>query len=664
MELVKRPRLPGAVHDRDWIPPKVQAHLQRDIFTMPTTAEQIVSEPTPVTSLGKITTQKKAVIGIDLGTAFSGTSRVYTSDPTHVRSESLSSDSTGSVKEETVLLETTEQWYFGKAAIEKYNELKDTELRDYEATHHDASPLTGEEQLGRKGIHLYRFFKASLSKIEDRNFDRVMFKLSSGHEHSLMDLMARTLKFLGEFAFDKISTGFGAGLNIEKNDILWVVTVPAIWSDLAKLFMRKAAFRAGLIADESSDDLLISLEPECAALSVYVEASKHGLFADGSIFMVVDCGGGTVDITVHKVATQDPLVMDGICEPTGGMWGGMFVDCQFERFLKYLFGTDMYKRLERNWPMEVEEVKEKFRLLKQRFDPNETNKLHRLDLSPLMRSDIRSQQGLSKLIDLVQEFNLYYTDEIPFDFRNQQVKTRIKRDDTLVFTQEQMMRFFQPTVDNIVVCVDGMLQKIPGINYIVLVGGYGSSPVLGRMFRTKFESEPVNKTVIIPDSAVKPQAAIVYGAAHYGLCTAVVRSRIVAYTYGVSSSQTWFDGCGFTRDHAYWDDTLNEWRVDNMFSIIVRRGDEAKPGKPFQREEYAPVYDNQTEVTFKIFRSTGYSPRFVSDEGCELLGQVIIGCRNHDDTFKAMFTFAAEIRVEVVRCDGARQFKVINTNTM
>jgi hypothetical protein len=74
------------------------------------------------------------------------------------------------------------------------------------------------------------------------------------------------------------------------------------------------------------------------------------------------------------------------------------------------------------------------------------------------------------------------------------------------------------------------------------------------------------------------------------------------------------------------------------------------------------MYQDQRQVLFKIYRSRDYIPLFASDEGCELLGQVTIDCRSFADTFTVMFIFAAEIRVEVIRCDGVREFKNIQTN--
>ncbi|WAR27208.1 HS12B-like protein [Mya arenaria] len=49
---------------------------------------------------------------------------------------------------------------------------------------------------------------------------------------------------------------------VKPEEISWVLTVPAIWDDGAKQFMREAAETAGI----SSDQLIIALEPEAAAI--------------------------------------------------------------------------------------------------------------------------------------------------------------------------------------------------------------------------------------------------------------------------------------------------------------------------------------------------------------------------------------------------------------
>jgi hypothetical protein len=55
-------------------------------------------------------------------------------------------------------------------------------------------------------------------------------------------------------------------------------------------------------------------------------------------FMVVDAGGGTVDITIHKMMTDGKLAE--IHQPSGGSWGSTTVNAEFEKMLKTLFGTE------------------------------------------------------------------------------------------------------------------------------------------------------------------------------------------------------------------------------------------------------------------------------------------------------------------------------------
>lgn len=50
--------------------------------------------------------------------------------------------------------------------------------------------------------------------------------------------------------------------------------------------------------------------------------------------MVLDCGGGTIDITSHLVESADPLQLSELAEPCGGAWGSSIVDARFKAFLQ------------------------------------------------------------------------------------------------------------------------------------------------------------------------------------------------------------------------------------------------------------------------------------------------------------------------------------------
>ena len=70
-----------------------------------------------------------------------------------------------------------------------------------------------------------------------------------------------------------------------------------------------------------------------------------------SIVMVLDCGGGTVDITVHKLLCdiQEKFLCQELIPSSGGCeWGSKYVDLYFEEFLRDFFGKELFGMYMRN----------------------------------------------------------------------------------------------------------------------------------------------------------------------------------------------------------------------------------------------------------------------------------------------------------------------------
>lgn len=125
-------------------------------------------------------------------------------------------------------------------------------------------------------------------------------KSIDGRELDLMLIISESLRFISDKAVEKLTEQVG---KIQKNKIRWVLTVPALWTEDQKQFMRRAALQAGIISELSSANLMLCLEPEGASIQCRNDAEdqlkEH--MVKGSVVMVLDCGGGTVDITVHKL---------------------------------------------------------------------------------------------------------------------------------------------------------------------------------------------------------------------------------------------------------------------------------------------------------------------------------------------------------------------------
>ena len=100
--------------------------------------------------------------------------------------------------------------------------------------------------------------------------------------------------------------------------------------------MRKAATKAGLVESESSERLQLALEPEAACIACEHESAN---LQKDDVFILVDAGGGTVDLTISKVAAKHPsLLLEELAAPSGGPFGSTFVDSAFEEILKDLVG--------------------------------------------------------------------------------------------------------------------------------------------------------------------------------------------------------------------------------------------------------------------------------------------------------------------------------------
>jgi len=102
--------------------------------------------------------------------------------------------------------------------------------------------------------------------------------------------------------------------------------------------MREAAVLAGMITDVDSEQLQLALEPEGAIIAASMDAPPdvRAKLQVGQRLMVLDCGGGTVDVTVSELQSCDPPRLKEVLPPSGGSWGGTLVDAEFRKFINEL----------------------------------------------------------------------------------------------------------------------------------------------------------------------------------------------------------------------------------------------------------------------------------------------------------------------------------------
>ncbi|KAK3085775.1 hypothetical protein FSP39_008563 [Pinctada imbricata] len=354
------------------------------------------------------------------------------------------------------------------------------------------------------------------------------------------------------------------GLNIKEEEILWTLTVPAIWSESAKSFMRKAGVQAGI----KSEHLKLALEPEAASLwcqHVPIERKESELsVADiGTKYMIIDLGGGTVDITVHEKVSDGKL--KEIYQASGGPWGGTAVDEGFLQLLIKIVGGPVINIFRKEHTADYLDFMREFEISKRTLAPD--NKLSfKVRLPPIISELCQNETGESLE-------NLITTQNSPY-------KGKLKiLGDKLVIDRDLMINIFMDVEEKIIDHVKGILGKptVEKIDLILLVGGFAESPMIQHFLKQHFETK--SRRVIVPQDA---GLSVVKGAVIYGHVPLTIESRVVLYTYGYDAMVP-FD----SRIHPESKKTTNckgEPRCRDSFLTFVTAGTSVRAGDFVKKE--------------------------------------------------------------------------------
>ncbi|CAB5381344.1 unnamed protein product [Rhizophagus irregularis] len=234
----------------------------------------------------------RVVVGLDFGTTYSGFTYCHTSNK-NLRTHDVWPGNMADLKTNTVLLyddelENVEKW--GQPALSKRPNRRRAENK----------PV--------------KLFKLHLGNLQEN----LKPKLLVEYKKAITDYLREIGKVIKETV-----TNTWAGLDFMENVIL-VLTVPAEYSEKSKATMRECVFNAGLIGNKSSEKLQFTTEPEAAAIYCMENILReHDLNISGTNFMIVDCGGGTVDLTTRQV---DGNQLGEITERAGDYCGSTFIE--------------------------------------------------------------------------------------------------------------------------------------------------------------------------------------------------------------------------------------------------------------------------------------------------------------------------------------------------
>eukprot|EP00903_Cladosiphon_okamuranus_P018735 g17245.t1 len=313
-------------------------------------------------------------------------------------------------------------------------------------------------------------------------------------ELTLWDTFALALEHIKEVALKKLAL---AGVSPDR--VSWVLTVPACCTLAAKNFMRDVAIKARLIQGRDDEEHLAIIDEPVAACLALEDSLDWRV---GNKYLVVDCGGGTVDICAFELANVGPPSLKQVenVPNTSEAWGSTYVDKQFEVFLMKFarlvgakrlqlasFKKDGMYRVLRNW----EEAKIGLKSVEQSCRIDLSDMMKALNVEQPMQAMDRAREETNGSMDLVGGLG---TD--------------------LVLKPEQLRRFFRSQCDSIAAAVSEKLnlKELEGLTSVVMVGGFAGSvhvqAAVDKSIEAKYPNGRVKRVV-----ATSPDLAIVQGAA-------------------------------------------------------------------------------------------------------------------------------------------------------
>lgn len=249
-------------------------------------------------------------------------------------------------------------------------------------------------------------------------------------------------------------------------------------------------------------------------------------------YIIVDVGGGTVDVSAHRVTTIPSLSVEELHHPVGNEWGGLQVNSNFSVFLQELIKDRYYTRY---LPVNDAEVR-----ITNRFELDEMLN-DCFEKQKQMFGRTKKEDRHYSVVKLPDSFLNIYRDTLQSSLKDLSKSLRAaNRHDEIVELKNcnlrippvKMEQFLQLAVDGIMKCIQDLLKDLLEQNVHVdvfyLVGGFGGCPYIYEKFQEKYGSQC---RIVVPPN---PEYAIVEGAVLFRANPAIVRCRKADATYGKS----------------------------------------------------------------------------------------------------------------------------------
>ena len=380
-----------------------------------------------------------------------------------------------------------------------------------------------------------------------------------------------------------------------------------------------------LPSEVNPDKLSLALEPESAALYSQEMVVKQiegdtsrAVISRPKDYMVIDIGGGTVDITAH-VEVDGGIVVENI--PTGNAWGGTQVNEAFSKMLQGIVNDPGFSKF-----LDTEEQSQRMASLNNMF-------YNEFEKQKVLFGQCKTEEIAISLPKMVVSF--YGKVLAKAVMKMSGIEYDEDMNDTLYIEKEVVERqLFGPALDGIIKCtLEAIEDNEYEVNTFYLVGGFGGCKYVHEKVKAAIEKGYMSKSqlckVLVPPS---PDLAVAQGAVIWRKDPEKVKARRSDATYGIGIYQV-FDPKKHDEYYQYYHKEENEYRCDDVFSVFLEKGELARADEVIATD-LIPYSQSSTKMKIIIYSTPNLGVQYIKDKKGEStvtkIGQLLIDIPNPD----------------------------------
>ncbi|KAF9783740.1 hypothetical protein BJ322DRAFT_1109589 [Thelephora terrestris] len=335
--------------------------------------------------------------------------------------------------------------------------------------------------------------------------------------------------------------------NSVSRNIELVLTHPNEWCGPQQSKLRTAAIRANIVPDTPEGHARVHFVTEGeASFNFCVTHTQAGEnLKRGDNVLVVDAGGGTIDISSYAVTDTGPLQVEELFQPQCLLQGGEFVTARAKDMVSERLKTSIF------------DTPEDMTAFSRKFD-----------------------EGLKRV----------FSDSTAVQYvkfgspRDNDPKHGIKAG-RFMLTGHQVSGFFEPSVQSTVDTIREYFTEILSMNSLAfLVGGFASSPWLSDQLNRRLSDLGLN--FFKPDTNTGKAVAV--GAVSFYI-DRFVRGRISKFTYGVPCAVVYnpFDPEHVKREDKTYMDLEGDKCVPGGFTTLLSKGTRVLESREIKTQRWA-----------------------------------------------------------------------------